>query len=171
MKSSSTTCVPPVLASSSSKMAISWLPSQSPSPVRTCMPLWARAAHLRACLPPPRSGASARRASAGVASATAASHDARVRKLARDPFEDVDAAPPRHLVVEDDHVRHEFLAGADGLLRITRDADAVHVTLGVDEVAEVLADRRVIVHDEDADPSPKHFRQFRSSGLVHAMSI
>src|SRR5205814_579226 len=137
MKSSSTTCVPPVLASSSSRMAISWLPSQSPSPVRTSMPLWPRAAHLRAALPAPGPGSVADGAPQHLvvrvlqAAACAAGprdiarvrvervhHDARVRKLARDPFEDVDAAPPRHLVVEDDHVRHEFLAGADGLLRI-----------------------------------------------------
>ena len=77
--------------------------------------------------------------------------DAGVRKLARDPLEDLYAATAGHLVVENDHIRHEFLAGANSLLGITRHADAVHIALGVHEVAEVLADRRMIVDDEDSN--------------------
>jgi hypothetical protein len=56
-------------------------------------------------------------------------------------------------------------------LRIARHADALHVALGVHEIAEVLADRWVIVDHEDADPSPKHSRQFRSSTARPALSI
>src|SRR5438874_84589 len=98
-------------------------------------------------------------------------HNSRVRELARDPLEHLYAPTAGHLVVEDDNIRHELLAGADGLLRIARHADAVHVTLGVHEIAKVLAHRRMIVHDQDADPSPKHWRQSRSSRAASAMSI
>ena len=63
----------------------------------------------------------------------------------------------------DDHVGHELLARADRLLSIASDTDAVHVTFGVHEIAQVLADRRMIVDDEDADHSPKHLCQFRRS--------
>ena len=82
--------------------------------------------------------------------------DPSVGKLAGDPLEDLEAMSAGHLVVEDDHIRHELLARADGLLGVARHADALHVALGVDEIAEVLADRRMIVDREDSDRSPKH---------------
>src|SRR5437867_5982865 len=85
-------------------------------------------------------------------------NDTGVGKLAGDPLEDLE--PPRagHLVIEDDDVWHELLATANGLLGIARYADALHVALGVHQIAEVLADRRMIVDHQDPDRSPKHRR-------------
>ena len=92
-------------------------------------------------------------------------HDPDVGELGPEPLEHLQAAGAGHLVVEHDHVRQELLAGLHALDRIARHPHALHVRLGIDEIAQVLPDRRMVVDGQYANVFSPHSRSLLKPGL------
>src|SRR5213594_3393156 len=74
--------------------------------------------------------------------------DSGVGKTRPQRLRDLEPGHPWHRVVEDDQIRLELQRHARGFVSVRGLADDLEFGLGVDERAQSLADRRVVIRDE-----------------------
>jgi hypothetical protein len=76
------------------------------------------------------------------------------RRVGADQPGGVEPVEHGHADVHEDHVREGAAGHVDSLASVRGGAGDLHVLLGVDERGEAVADRRLVVGDEDADHRP-----------------
>src|SRR2546425_7856337 len=103
--------------------------------------------------PAPRAGATCESAHLGV---ERVHHQSDPGQEATDRERDRDAVSTRDVPVDDEDVRLQLAAHLDAPPAVLDDPDALQVGLRVDQIAEVLADGRMIVRDHDTDVLPSH---------------
>ena len=77
--------------------------------------------------------------------------DADGAPVAPERLHDLEATEIAHVRVEDEHIRARRVHQPQRVVAVTRDADHDHPELGVQQVAQVLADRGMVVGDDDPE--------------------
>ena len=75
----------------------------------------------------------------------------RARACGAEPFEGLDPVGPRHLQIQQYHIRLQILCEPDDFVPVGRLADHLEVRLGAEHGDETLAQHRVVVGDEEPD--------------------